>query len=164
MRAQGLIYFDTASYEQLISAAGKQLWKWEGASWTRMAGANEFQLSDADTTFEAAQGIDKALFTDGSQQMQTWDGAAWSAPLGNTPNDPPVGATILCWHTGRMFAAGHGNKPDTIWVSNRLAYGSGQWNTVQRSFRVGGGEGDPIKALASMQSFVLGVLKEDSES
>lgn len=161
-KTQGLIYFDTPANEQLISAAQRQMFKWEGESWARMAGPNELILTDAAAIFEAAQGIDKVLFTDGTQQMQTWDGANWSLPLGNTPNDPPVGCTTLCWHTGRMFASGHASKPDTIWVSARLAYGAGSWNAVQRSFRVGGGEGDPIHSLASLQGFTLGVLKENS--
>lgn len=159
---QGLRYFDTPTYEQLIAASNQHFFKWEGAAWTAMNGANELVLSDAALIFEAAQGIDKVLFTDGTQQMQTWDGAAWSAPLGATANDPPVGATILCWHTGRMFASGKGSAADTIYVSNRLNFVGGQWNLVTRSFRVGGGEGDPIKVLASLQGYVLAVLKENS--
>ena len=35
-----------------------------------MNGANEFVLSDAALIFDAAQGIDKVLFTDGQQQMR----------------------------------------------------------------------------------------------
>lgn len=159
---QGLIYFDINGTEQLIGAANQHFYRWEGANWTAMSGANELVLSDAALIFEGAQGVDKVLFTDGTLPMQTWDGANWSASLGSTPNDPPVGATILCWHTGRMFASGKATLPDTIWVSARLAYGAGSWNSVQRSFRVGGGDGDPIKALASLQGFVLAVLKENS--
>jgi hypothetical protein len=83
-------------------------------------------------------------------------------------NDPPVGATILCWHTGRMFAAGFsgiggGAVPrDTIAVSNLLAFGNGQWNLTTRSFRVGDGDGDPIIALYSMQDSNLAVFKANS--
>lgn len=163
-RIQGLIYFDTPSTEQLLAGAGTKIYAWGGSSWTEATG---WTLNDADLNFAAAQGIDTVLFSDGVQQMRTWNGAAWSSALGSTPGDPPVGATILCWHAGRMFAAGFpgsvaGKENDAIWVSTRLAYGSGNWDGVARQFRVGGGEGDPILALASMQNFKLVVGKENS--
>lgn len=163
-RIQGLIYFDTAATEQLLAGAATKIYAWGGSSWVEATG---WTLTDGDLNFAAAQGVDKVLFSDGTQQMRTWDGANWSAGLGSTPGDPPVGATILCWHGGRMFAAGFsgsvaGKENDAIWVSSRLAYGSGNWDSISRQFRVGGGEGDPIKALASMQNFNLAVLKENS--
>jgi hypothetical protein len=163
---QGLFYFDKQGTQQLIAGAGTKLYAWAGAAWAEMNGANQLVLTDGNVRFAAAQGVDKVLFSDGTQQMQTWDGAAWSLPLGTIAgtamSDPPVGATILCWHTARMFAAGKGSLSDTVWASKLLAYGTGDWDHVQFSFRVGGGEGDPILALASMQDYWLAVLKRNS--
>jgi hypothetical protein len=160
---QGLIYFSTPSYSQVITSAGGTLTFWDGLAWNDMAG---WTLSDATVLLEAAQGVDKILISDGVQELRTWDGAAFSAALGHTVNtttsDPPVGSTILCWHTGRMFASGQAAAPDTIWASFLLAYGTGKWDHTNFSFRVGGGEGDPIRSIHSLQNFNLAVLKANS--
>ncbi len=153
---KGLFYFDTPTYQQLLAATNAKIRKytsttWSDAGWTPTAG----------NRVEMAQGVDKVLMTDGVQNMRSYDGAAFT-DLGNGANSPPVGATILCWHTGRMFASGQPANPDTIWLSTRLDFGIGAWNSTVRSFRIGGGEGDPIMAMASMQGFVLAVLKESS--
>lgn len=163
-KVQGAIYFDIPGTEQLIVAANQAFSYWNGSAWTAMAG---FTLSDAVLAFSAAQGVDKVLFTDGTAQMQTWNGSAWSGALGNSNADPPVGATILLWHAGRMWAAGFpgstsGKEDDAIWVSAALTFGTGDWNGTTRNFRIGGGEGDPIMGLASMQDFTLAVLKQNS--
>jgi hypothetical protein len=168
-KIQGAIYFDTASYEQLIIGSAGKLWSWNGSAWTELTG---FTLTDSALAFSAAQGVDKALFTDGAAQMQSWSGAAWSGPLGSTDTDPPVGATILLWHAGRMWAAGFGGatagkEDDAIWGSNQLDFGSGAWNKTDRNIRIGNGEGDPIVGLASLSSsfdngYVMAVLKRNS--
>lgn len=159
---QGLFYFDTQNYEQLLAASGAKLWKWEGANWAELAG---FTPNDALQQVELAQGIDKILISDGVQNLRSWDGAAFT-DLGNLANtitsDPPVGATILCWHTARMFASGKVAESDSIYASFLLEFGTGQWDHTRFKFRVGGGEGDPIKALASLQDYWLAVLKENS--
>jgi hypothetical protein len=160
---QGLFYFDTPTTEQLLAVSGEKLWHWAGSEWTEV---ESFTFTDAARRVEIAQGIDLALITDGAAQMRTWNGTTLSAALGSTTgtttSDPPVGATILCWHTGRMFASGQAAAPDTVWASFLLEFGSGKWNHVAFSFRVGGGEGDAIKAMASLQDSNLAVLKENS--
>jgi hypothetical protein len=159
---QGLTFFDKLGTTQLICGSGGVLYKWEGAAWAAMAG---FTLSDSNLMFEAAQGLDKVLISDGTKNLQAWDGAAFT-DLGNTAgtttSSPPVGATILCWHAGRMFASGQAANRDTIYASFLLGYGAGQWNHTEFSMRVGGGEGEAIVALASLQNFYLAVLKDNS--
>lgn len=165
---QGLIYFDTNAVKQLMAASSAKLWLWTGAApWTQAAG---WVLNDAGVLLTAAQGIDKLLLSDGIQHLRTWDGAAF-VDCGNTTNstngDPPVGATILCWHTGRMFAAGVATANDTLWASKLLQLGSGQWDWTNFSIRIGGGEGDPITALdelppAGVGDFRLAVFKSNS--
>lgn len=161
---QGMLYFDIASAEQLIVAANQAFSYWNGSSWTAMAG---FTLTDADLRIACAQGVDTALFSDGTAQMQIWNGSTWSGALGSTDIDPPVGATILLWHAGRMWAAGFpgsssGKEQDAIWASALLAFGTGNWNATDRNFRVGAGDGDPITGLASIPPFTLAVLKQNS--
>src|ERR1043165_5066944 len=147
---QGLIYFDTPSYQRLIAGANKKFYQWAGASWSEMTG---FQLNDADLQFAAAMGVDKILVSDGSQNMRSWDGASWT-DLGNMSgtigSDPPVGATILCWHTKRMFAAGKATLNDTLWASKLLDFGQSKWDHTNFSLRIGGGEGDAITCLVSL--------------
>jgi len=153
---QGLYYYDTPADEQLIAACDQVLQFWNGANWTEMTG-----WTPADARVAMAQGVDTLLLTDGTNNLRTWNGSAFT-DCGSGASDPPKETTILCWHTGRMFASGKATAPDTIWVSNRLAFGAGQWNNTTRSFRVGGGEGDPIRSLKAFQGVILAVGKENS--
>jgi len=109
----------------------------------------------------AAQGVDKVLFSDGIQNCRQWDGTAF-VDLGDTATSPPKGATIVLSHAGRMWAMGVASAPDTVYASALLQFGVGDWNRTEWSFRVGMGEGDPIMAAASMQQFVMVVLKRSS--
>lgn len=155
---QGLIWFNTPSTSQLLTAVNGSVYKWAGSSWSA---ALSWALANATTRLEAAQGVDKLLLTDGVGNLQSYDGTTFT-DLNSTASDPPLGMTILCWHTGRMFGSGQATNPDTIYVSNRLNFGRGQWNTTTRAFRVGDGDGDPITALVRMPSFVLVVFKQNS--
>jgi len=153
---KGLFYYDTPSNEQLIAVCNQAFKHWNGSTWTAMAG-----FTPADARVALAQGVDTVLITDGTNNMRTWNGSAFT-DCGATAADPPKEATILCWHTGRMFASGKASAPDTIWVSNRLAFGAGQWSSTTRSFRIGMGEGDPIRSLKSYIGHTLAVGKENS--
>lgn len=163
-KIQGAVYFDIPGTEHLIVGTGGNLHHWNGTVWAQISGAT---LTDADVAFSAAQGVDKMLFTDGTAQMRTWNGTTWSAALGSGDTDPPVGATILLWHAGRMWAAGFtggasGKEDDAIWCSALLQFGTGDWDRIGRQIRIGGGEGDPIVGLASIQEFTMAVLKQNS--
>ena len=154
-RIQGLAYFDTPAVEQLLAGYNAGLGYWDGLTWTAIAG---FAFDNAALDFSAAQGVDKLLITDGTSQMQLWDGAAISGPLGNGPADPPVGATLLVWHASRMFAMGFpggtvaGKENDAVCISNLLDFGSGAWDLTDRSLRIGVGDGDRIVGAASLTS------------
>lgn len=174
-KIQGLLYFDTsAAIKQIIAGSDNKLWYQtiSGAvtgPWTEMTG---FTLTNSTLAFSAAQGVDTALFTDGTKEMQSWNGTVWSGPLGVTDFDPPQTATILLWHAGRMWATGFpggtvGKEDDAIWGSNLLSFGSGAWDRTDRNIRIGGGEGDPIVGIASLSNsaqlgFVMAVLKRNS--
>lgn len=153
---KGLFYYDTPTAEQLVAVCDQVLKHWNGSAWTTMSG-----WTPADARVAMAQGVDTLLLSDGTNNLRTWNGSAFT-DAGSGATDPPKETTILCWHTGRMFASGKGSAPDTIWVSNRLAFGAGAWNATTRSFRIGMGEGDPIRALKSFVGYTLAVGKENA--
>jgi hypothetical protein len=164
---QGLRYFDTPTYEQLIAGANTKLWQWSGVAWAEMVG---WTLNDAALQFASAQGVDKVLFSDGVQNMRSWNGAAFT-DLGNIANSinsgPPVGATILWWHAGRMFASGKASADDMVWSSKLLDFGATGWDHTNFSFRVGGGEGDAVMMGISLPpagvgDYRMAVLKANS--
>lgn len=160
---QSLCYFDTPDYEQLLMVAEAKIFAWSGSDWSETALAG--WSFAADSRIEFAQGVNLVLGTDGTNPMRSYNGTTWSASLGTATTatgDPPVGATILCWHAGRMFASGNPAENDTIFASFLLQFGTGKWNHTNFKWRVGQGEGDPIVALASMQDFNLCVLKQNS--
>lgn len=158
---RGLFYFDTPSVEQILAVFNAKLWKWESSAWSQLTGwTPSAGPVSADSRVVMAQGVDKVLISDGVNNPMIYDGTTFTDAGSGATNAPK--AKILCWHTGRMFASGVSSLTDTIYVSNRLNFGVGQWNSATRSFRVGFGDGDPIIAMASMQDFVLAVLKQNS--
>lgn len=158
-RVQVMAYFDTPSLEYLYVAINASLRQWTGAAWSTIAG----YPFGANTIVDMAQGADTLYCTDGTNQWQSYNGAAWSGALGNTATDPPVGATILCWHTNRMFATGSiASIYDQIYVSALGNAGTGQWSTTNWAFRVGRGEGERIVSLVSGRGNWLAVGKEGS--
>jgi len=136
--------------------------KWDGANWTNIGG----YPFGANSISDMAQGNNKLYASDATGQWFYYDGAAWSAGLGvvvGLAGSPPVGASILCWHTDRMFAAGTiGAIDDVIYASNLGDAGAGAWNHTLFSFRIGRGEGQPIKALCSVKGWWLAAGKEHS--
>ena len=171
-----LTYFDTpankfilAVCNGILSACAGQNQPWQ-SSFTAgtQGGSTTYTAANTNTQVEIEQGVDTVLISDGVNAMAILDGNLNLTTCTTGANDPPVGATILCWHTGRMFAAGFSGiganavPRDTIAVSNLLAFGNGQWNLTTRSFRVGDGDGDPIIALYAMQDSNLAVFKANS--
>lgn len=166
--ARSLRYFETPTFDtgQLLAGltvdAAFALAKYETGAWTDITpDLNAEFLPVADSRLAMAQGIDKLLISCGAGQAQIYDGATFTN-AGSTGNDCPGDATILLWHTARMFASGRALAPDTIYVSNLLNFVAGQWNWTTRSFRVGNGDGDPIVAMATMQGATMCVFKRNS--
>ena len=156
---RGLKYFQTPAYAQLLAAQNSKIWKWEGASWAEVAG-----WAPQDNRVAMEQLVDKVLLSDGSGNLQSYDGAAFT-DLGNiagAAGDPPVGTTILRRCAGRIFAAGKSDEPDTLWASSLLGFDRGQWDHTKFKIRIGGGEGKPITGLLGLQNSTLVVFKEGS--
>lgn len=164
-KIQGLFYFDNPTVGgQLFAASNGAMDYWGGSSWTAAAG---FSLVDADAQVCFAQGIDKLLVCDGTN-IRRWTGAAWDAAFGTGVTDPPATCSILLWHAGRMWASGFpgtgvaGLENDAVLCSALLTFGNGDWDRTNQSFRVGGGDGDPVIGLASIQDSIMAVLKRNS--
>lgn len=161
---RSLKFFYTPTVQQLLAcvdAGGTPKFVgYQGGAWSDFT--NLWHTTSSNNRPAMEQGIDKMLIADGVSPV-IWDGTTITTTGGGTVgNDVPQGATILCWHTARMFASGVSTDPDTIWVSNLLAFTDGNWNSTTRSFRIGVGDGDPVVAMASMQTTVLCVLKQNS--
>lgn len=164
-----LTYFDTPTNKWLVSVCNGVLKASNGFNLPWQAPSVAYNAANTDTMVEIEQGVDTCLISDGTSALAIIDAnLTLTACTMDLIVDPPVGANILCWHTGRMFAAGFAGiggsavPRDTVAVSNRLAFGNGQWNMTTRSFRVGSGDGDPIMALQSMQGSTLAVFKANS--
>lgn len=163
---QALGYFDSPTVEGVFAIINKRVWRWNGTTWAEIDASVD--LSDAGAMLDMAQGVEKMLMTNVNGEMYVYDGSTFTLTgQGTTATDPPTGATILCWHAGRMLASGFpggtaGKENDAIWVSKLLEFETGDWDGATRQFRIGNGDGDPIKALASLQDFTLAVLKENS--
>ena len=157
---RSLAYFDTPAGKRVLavcngalSVCGGQNLAWSASGYT---------TAFTDVLVEMAQGVDSMLISDGTGALATLDSSLALTTCTTGASDPPVGATILCWHTGRMFAAGFSGARDTIWVSTLLAFGNGCWNGTDRSFRIGSGDGDPLTALHPVQGSTLAVFKANS--
>ena len=162
-RIETLSYFDTPLLEYVFASINATFRRWNGAVWDTPAG---YPFA-ARSIVEIAQGADTLYASDGVGQWFSFDGAAWSAGLGvdNTTaaGDPPVGATIMAWHTNRMFSTGIvGGVSDAVAASFIGGAGANQWDWVNFSFRVGRGEGEAIKALCAAQGQWLAIGKEGS--
>lgn len=164
---RALRYFDTGgstTFRQMLAAVDvggvPKFLKFEANAWTDLSGS--YAPSAPDTRVAMEQGVDKVLICDGVSPV-IYDGTNFAATgTGTAANDVPQGATILCWHTARMFAAGVATAGDTLWVSDILDFTDGHWSTATRSFRVGVGDGDNIIGMGSMQGITLAVMKQNS--
>lgn len=159
-RVETILYYDTPSYERLFAAINGALLSWDGASWSTV-GSYPF---GANTILEMIQGANTVYVSDGVNQWRSYTpGGGWSGSLGNTSADPPVGATIMVWHTERMFASGVGSAPDTVYVSDiATGAGTGGWVGAANQIRVGRGEGQAIVDMVSLSGHYLVVGKESS--
>ena len=161
---QGLFYFNTVlrgnPLSLLMLAEGQKLYSWNGGAWAGPLAIGINLSPNAQIAFE--QGVDKLFISDGVNNPQIYDGQVFTDSGGAGQLNAPVGCTILCFSAGRMLASGVAAYPDTIFVSNLLNYGPGNWNSATMSFRIGDGDGEAIVALVKMQNFMVAVLKENS--
>lgn len=150
----GLGYLETTGgvLKRLLGAwSGGTCQAYDGAAWGAAAGYTPVGSYFVDMV----QGVDVLYVSDGTQNMHSWNGVGFT-DLGNAATDPPR-ARFLVWGTNRLIAAGVLLAPDTVYFSNFLAAGPGNWPVINQ-IRVGAGNGDPITGLAMWTKTLLAVF------
>lgn len=162
-RVLGMAYLDTPALEWLVrvvrGAAAARVEKHgatPGDAWVTVTGF----APDNDAPVEIIPALDKLFFLNGVDRMRTWDGTSW-VTAGATTSDAPL-ASLAEWFQYRLFAAGVAAKPDTVFFCDVLDASDGHWSHTAKSFRVGAGEGDPIRGLRRWVGSTLAVLKRSS--
>lgn len=157
-QALGMAYLETpAGVKKLLvcfqgTGSGTTVRTFDGTTWTTIAGYTPV----AGYNVEIVQGLDKLYLTDTTQNIFSWDGAAW-VNLGNGATDAPR-AKFIVWGTNRLIAAGVPSAPDTVYFSDLLDPSSTHWSAANR-IRVGAGDGDPITGIAMLSKTILAVFK-----
>jgi len=146
----GLSFYDTPSYEQILLASNGGLHKSTGGAFSQVSGYTH----TAGNNVEFAQLVDKMFMTDGNGNLHSYDGSN----VTDEGSTPPRGKFLVA-HTNRLFTANTNNYDDEVAASDIL--GGGHWGSSFQ-FRVGGGEGDPITGIVSWYNFNLLVFKERS--
>tara|TARA_R110002096_G_scaffold61342_5_gene152485 strand:- start:539 stop:2161 length:1623 start_codon:yes stop_codon:yes gene_type:complete len=154
VKVDGVSYYDTPSLEQLVAVSNQKVYKNANAIWSEVSGYTPASGANV----EMAQLVDKLYLTDGTNNVRSYDGSAFTDEGTGTGN-PPICKYIIT-HTNRVFAAGIGTVPDALYASD-LIDGS-TWDNVNFQIRVGGSVGDPITGLASWMGQTLVVFKQRS--
>lgn len=155
----GMGYFDITGTEKLMRvrdvSGTLKVQTHDGtpaSSWADAAG-----WTPANARCSIVQGNNKLFFGNGTDNLRSWDGAAFT-DMGTTYPNPPKYAHLL-YATNRLIGWGDTANPDTIGFSNIL--GEGVWS-LANSLRVGAGDGDGIVACTLWSRTLLVVLKRSS--
>jgi len=154
-RVQGMGELDTSTVEKILAAVNGAFFQYSGGSWSTASG---FTPSSTTVQVEIVQGIDKLYVTDTVNNLRSWNGTTFT-DLGTSSPNPPI-VKFMTWFTNRLFAVP--SNSDTVYVSAVLNADAGGWDWTNRSFRVGGGEGDNITCIAGWLGFTLLVFKNNS--
>lgn len=155
----GMAYYDISGTEKLVRVKADSISRnvethdgTPASAWTTAAGWNP-----ANANVEIAQGNGKLFFSNGTDNMRSWDGAAFT-DMGTAFPNPPKCKYIL-YATNRLIAFGDPANPDTVYFSNIL--GEGVWSAAQ-SLRVGAGDGDEITGGILWTNTLLVIFKRSS--
>ena len=149
---RGLDYYDTTNTEELLACVDGKLWKTTGGAWSEVSG----YTPNSDERVEMTQLVDRMFFTDGVNNVHSYDGSTITDE-GTGSGNPPI-CKYLVNHTNRLFAAGT-STPDALLCSALL---DGQdWDIVNDQIRIGAGN-DKITGLQPWDGFNLLVFLERS--
>ena len=169
-RSTGLV----ADFE--IAAADTHIYYNNGGIWTQL-GSQTFSGATPIDIIQGGQGSqttiqdDKLYFANGGDLFR-WNGTVYanlSFPEG--AKTAPRNVSMICWHTGRLVAAGPFIKtrtadtaavPDAIYISDVLDVQNWGTTTYDTQIRVGGGDGADITSIVSWKDFNLAVFKRNS--
>jgi len=154
---QGMAFFNTQSYDQMVVAKNRKIFHFSHAAgaglWTQEG--SSYLTNSATDSVHFAQLEDKLFFTDGTSDLKYFDGVAVQSI--HASSGAPAAPKLIASHTNRLFVVPSG-EPDAIYVSDLLdAEGSSSWSVIQ-SIRIGG-DGDPITAIYPWTGFRLLAFK-----
>lgn len=157
---QGMINFQTPTYNYMVAVQSAKLWQFDGTNWVQIAAAFTGAGPDVTVAYSLAVGIDRLYWVNGTDHLYSWTGAA-TADLGGATNaHPPNAPKFILWFTSRLVAGGMTAEGDALYFSKILD--GATWDRTWWQLRVGGGEGDPITGIAPWLDFNLVVLKQHS--
>lgn len=174
----GVGYYKAGSANYELAATSSGVYKLNGGSWTQL-GAQTFGSGQVNLiqgglggSVTGAVGDDKLHVCGDGTDIYQWDGAAWtnlSSP--ETAASAPRNVSLLCWHTGRLVAAGANIKtrtadtsvvPDGMYFSDELSPAVWGTTTYDTQIRVGGGDGSEITAMVPWTGVNIAVFKRNS--
>lgn len=159
-----------------IAAADTHLYYNNAGVWTQL-GSQTFAGVTPVEIVQGGQGSkttiqDDKLYVVAGGDLYRWNGAAWAdLSFAEGAKTAPRNISYICWHTGRLVAAGPGIKtraadaaavPDAIYISDVLDVQNWGTTTYDTQIRVGGGDGNDITSLVSWKDFNLAVFKRHS--
>lgn len=157
-RILGLAYYDTTTIEKLVRVKNTGTMKVQthdgtpASSWVDAAGWTPSAVDCA-----IVQGNDKLFFANGTDNLRSWDGAAFT-DMGTVYPSPPHYANIL-HATNRLIGWGDTANRDTLGFSGILTEGT--WS-LANTLRIGAGDGDQIVCCILWTNTLLAVFKRSS--
>jgi hypothetical protein len=154
----GMGFFKVGATEKLVRVKNTGTLKVQthdgtpASSWTDAAG-----WTPSAANCDLVQGNDKMFFANGTDNLRSWDGAAFT-DMGTGYPAPPKYAHIL-YATNRLIGWGDTANPDTLGFSNIL--GEGVWS-LANTMRIGAGDGDEIVTCVLWTKTLLAVFKRTS--
>jgi hypothetical protein len=154
----GLGYFDIVGTEKLIRVKNTGTVKVQShdgtpaSSWVDVGGWTPSAIDCC-----IVQGNNKLFFANGTDNLRSWDGAAFTDMGTGYPNPPKY--KYLLYATNRLIGWGDPANPDTLGFSNIL--GEGAWS-LANTMRIGAGDGDEITNCVLLSKTILAVFKRSS--
>jgi hypothetical protein len=155
----GLAYYDIGGNKKLVRVKNVgmavKVQTHDGtpaSSWTDAAG-----WTPAAADCAIVQGNNKLFFGNGTDNLRSWDGAAFTDMGTGYPN-PPRYANLL-HATNRLIGWGDTSNPDTIGFSNIL--GEGVWS-LANTLRPGAGDGNALTCCLLWSKNLLVAFKRSA--
>lgn len=156
-KVQGLIWYDSATFEYLVAVCGAATYRYTGGAWAAWSG---YVPTNADALVNMVTLLDTLYFVDGASNLKSWNGAALTDLGAGGAAQPPAAPSIILGFTNRLFVSGVPSDPTSIHISSIGA--SPTWNTSLNVLRVGYGENDPITNMTTWDRFNVVVFKKNS--
>jgi hypothetical protein len=158
---QGLAYYQTPAYTNLVAVVNGDFKIWDGTNWANPPAGIAYNTT---LPVQMVQGTittgDVLFIAQSGALLSYWNGVGLVSMTNGTNTTAPVRPAFIEWHTGRLVAAGMSAVPDNLSFSK--IFEGNVWDHVNWDMRIGVGDGDPITGLRSWTNFNLIVFKQHS--